>query len=227
MTHQTLNLELRHISCERDDTLLFKGLSYIFHAGAVVQIQGENGAGKTTLLRIIAGLSDVYEGSITFNGSMHRSIEFYSSLLYLGHDGGVDVSLTPFENLRWYMGLNAQKISTKDMLDALQKVGLRGYEYTPCSDLSAGQKRRTSLARLYCSNALLWVLDEPFTAIDVAGVESLCQLFTEHTQRGGLLIVTSHQPIDLPSLQVLNLQGFKSLKKVDNKKQIEQGYNNA
>ncbi len=212
MTHQlTHQLELSNITCERDDSLLFVDLSYLFSAGDTVQIRGENGAGKTTLLRIIAGLSDLYEGSITFNKLAHRSIDFFNNLLYLGHDSGVDASLTPLENLRWYTGLNAQDVSTLEMLDALNQVGLMGYEYTPCSELSAGQKRRTALARLFCSKALIWILDEPFTAIDVTGVEKLCQLFSQHTASGGVLLITSHQPIDLPHLHTLDLQDFKPL----------------
>jgi heme exporter protein A len=202
-------LELHNLACERDERVLFSQLNTRFYAGQAVQILGPNGSGKTTLLRILAGVSRDYQGEILFNGQPVNQVawEFANELLYLGHLPGVKKSLTPLENLRWYAALQGA-ISDEQLLAALAQVNLAGYEDTPCYQLSAGQLRRVALARLGFSKTSIWILDEPFTALDKAGIAQLENRLIAHADAGGLVLVTSHQDIRFPQLQTLNLQDF-------------------
>ncbi len=202
-------LELHNLACERDERFLFAQLNASFYAGQVVQILGPNGSGKTTLLRILAGVSRDYQGEIRWCGQLITQVawEFASESLYLGHLPGVKKSLTPLENLRWYAALQGG-VSDEQLLLALEHVNLAGYEDTPSYQLSAGQLRRVALARLRFSKARVWILDEPFTALDKAGVAQLEKQLSDHAEAGGLVLVTSHQDILFPQLQSLNLQDF-------------------
>ena len=163
---------------------LFANLSFELQPGRLVQIEGANGAGKTSLLRILAGLSRYgFEGRV----------EHHGPLLYLGHQPAVKGLLTPRENIAWHVA--GEGACTAAAIDAaLGRVGLRGYEDVPSHNLSAGQQRRVSLARLYLSESPLWLLDEPFTAIDVGGVAELEQRLLGHVRQGGCVVFTSHQP---------------------------------
>jgi len=201
-------LELCDISCERDERLLFAGLNVSFMAGDAVQIMGPNGAGKTTLLRAISGISQDYNGIIRYQGrALHDcEWEFRQDCLYLGHLTGIKKVLTPSENLAWYA---AQTGAATSIAESLKAVGLYGYEDTPCYQLSAGQLRRVALARLHLSSARIWILDEPFTAIDKAGVSELEALIAKQCARGGLVLLTSHQDLTLPSLRMVDLQSYQ------------------
>ncbi|MCV6615928.1 MAG: cytochrome c biogenesis heme-transporting ATPase CcmA [Cellvibrionaceae bacterium] len=211
-------LELHELACERDGRQLFAGLNWQFEAGQVVQIVGPNGAGKTTLLRALVSLSSQYQGQIHFAGKplADNLYGFRQQLLYLGHLPGIKAALTPAENLRWYAGLRgeAQELELK-LQQALQAVGLYGYEDQPSYSLSAGQQRRVGLARLYLSQAKIWVLDEPLTAIDKAGVARLESLFKNHTEAGGLVIITTHQDLQLDNLRQLDLCDFPPGEELD------------
>lgn len=202
-------LELRGLACERDERLLFSGLDLCLNTGDVVQIGGPNGAGKTTLLRAIAGISSDYSGQIYYAGRdvSAAAWEFAGDSLYLGHLPGIKKALTPSENLAWYQ---AQTGAVMPIDQALNAVGLYGYEDTPCYQLSAGQLRRVALARLHLSRARIWILDEPFTAIDKLGVSQLEALIAQQSARGGLVILTSHQDLNLPQLRLINLQDYQS-----------------
>jgi heme exporter protein A len=201
--------ELRNLACERDERILFARLNASFYAGQAVQILGPNGSGKTTLLRILAGVSRDYQGDIFWEGKPIADVawEFANELLYLGHLPGVKKSLTPLENLRWYAALQGT-VADDQLFAALAQVNLAGYEDTPCYQLSAGQLRRVALARLVFSKARVWILDEPFTALDKAGIVQLENRLVAHVEAGGLLLITSHQDIRFPQLQTLNLQDF-------------------
>ena len=192
--------------CERDDRILFEDLNFELQEGQVLQIKGSNGSGKTTLLRNICGLNAGYEGAISWYGDPLRECqeEFYSSLVYIGHRVGVNKVLTPLENLRWSSSLQ-QVITDDKLLDALEKVGLRGYEDSQCFTLSAGQQQRVSLSKLLLSRAKLWVLDEPFTTLDAAGVKQLEALLKTHAGNGGAVMVTTLHTLLVPDLQVLEL----------------------
>lgn len=180
---------------------MFEGLSFTASAGEVVQVAGANGTGKTTLLRFLAGISSAYEGCISWAGQDIRSHyrDYCARFLYLGHSPGVTASLSPEENLAWYCSLN-QAATRAEIHRALAQVGLAGYEDIPCYRLSAGQQRRVALARLVLSNQPLWILDEPFTAIDVAGVEALEAVLAQHASNGGIVIVTTHHKLTAANL---------------------------
>jgi heme exporter protein A len=191
-------LKVSQLYCERDDRVLFSHLDFALSAGEIVQIEGQNGSGKTTLLRILCGLSRNYEGEILWRGEPVQDVreQFCREMLYFGHQAGVKAELTPEENLRWYAALQPS-IAAADIQAALERVGLRGYEDVPCHSLSAGQNRRVSLARLYLSRAPLWILDEPFTAIDKQGVAAKEKLLLEHARRGGSVILTTHHELGI------------------------------
>ena len=201
-------LELCNLGCERDERLLFSGLDVQLFPGDVVQIGGPNGAGKTTLLRALAGISTDFHGQIRYAGKSlpEATWEFAGDSLYLGHLPGIKKALTPAENLAWYKAQSGAAITINDALSA---VGLYGYEDTPCYQLSAGQLRRVALARLHLSRARIWILDEPFTAIDKLGVSQLEVLIAHQSAKGGVVILTSHQDLSLPQLRLVNLQDYQ------------------
>ena len=188
-------LEARELLCERDDRILFSALSFRVNAGEWVQITGGNGAGKTTLLRLLTGLARPDAGEVCWQGQpLHRvRDDFHQDLLWIGHQPGIKNRLSALENLRFFHpdGDVAQCLS------ALAQAGLAGYEDMPVNQLSAGQQRRVALARLWLTRARLWILDEPFTAIDVNGVERLTRRMAQHTGQGGMVILTTHQPLNV------------------------------
>jgi len=209
LTAAPVLLELRNVACERDERFLFGQLNASFYAAQVVQILGPNGSGKTTLLRILAGVSKDFYGDIFWQSRPLKDAawEYANDLLYLGHLPGIKKTLTPLENLRWYAAVQGG-VADADLIRSLAEVQLAGYEDTPCYRLSAGQLRRVALARLAFSNAKVWVLDEPFTALDKSGVAELEARLAAHAADGGLVLVTSHQDINVPDLQWLNLLDF-------------------
>ena len=196
-------LEIKNLFCERDERVLFSGLSFSLAEGEVIQIEGQNGSGKTTLLRILCGLCNAFQGELYWRGRSLYEVrqEYYQSLLYVGHHAGVKAALTPEENLTWMSTLHPA-LDKRSIYDALQKVGLRGYEDVPCYSLSAGQQRRVGLARLYMSTAPLWILDEPFTALDKKGVAEKEALIAGHVQGGGGVILTTHHDLHVPGKNV-------------------------
>ena len=194
------------LCCERDGRVLFEGLEFGLKAGAALHIEGANGAGKSTLIRTLTGTSADFTGSIHWKGTpFPKSLpELRASLLYIGHNAGIRRGLTPLENLAWYGA------SHREAMDALDAVGLYGFEDALCQQLSAGQNRRVALARLYLPNpAPLWILDEPLAALDVVGIANLETQMSRHLQRGGSVLLTSHQPVTIAPLEKLNLAEFQ------------------
>ena len=204
-------LQVQSLFCERDERVLFADLTFSLGAGQLMQVLGSNGSGKTTLLRIICGLNDNYSGDIFWRGTpVHEQRDtFLASLLYIGHRVGVNRILTPRENLRWSASLHTPVVDQR--IDAaLARVGLKTYEDIPCRNLSAGQNQRVSLARLLISPATLWILDEPFTTLDVYGVRELELLLAEHIANGGSAMVTTHHRLNVPcTVERLNLDGVE------------------
>ena len=190
----TLRLQARKLACERDDRWLFEELDLDIRNGEIVRVEGPNGSGKTTLLKILSGQLADYQGELFWNDRPMRQarLEFLSSLLYLGHAPGVKAALTPLENLAWYQALASETDNEAVRLAALESVGLVGFEDVPAGQLSAGQQRRVALARLELTPRPLWVLDEPFTAIDRDGVAALEERLIVHARSGGCVLVTTH-----------------------------------
>lgn len=193
-------LEARELLCERDDRILFSELSFRVNAGEWVQITGSNGAGKTTLLRLLTGLARPDAGEVCWQGQPLHQVRdsYHQELLWIGHQPGIKTRLSALENLRFFH----HDGDITQCLSALAQAGLAGYEDIPVNQLSAGQQRRVALARLWLTRARLWILDEPFTAIDVNGVDRLTQRMAQHTEQGGIVILTTHQPLNVETNKV-------------------------
>ena len=174
-----------------------------------MQLAGPNGAGKTSLLRIVAGFSVPDEGAIFYNQqAITKHYEEYATdLLFIGHKTGVNVQLSALENVRHWLHINGYT-NEPDLYPILAKLGLVGLEDVPVRMLSAGQQRRVALVRLWLSDAKLWVLDEPFTALDKNGVAFLQQRFAEHLKSGGAILLTTHQDLttQFENLQTVTLE---------------------
>ncbi len=151
-----------------------------------------------------------YIGDIIWQGRVinEQYYEFYSQLLFIGHLTGVKKSLTPRENLQFLTQLNGNQCSLALIDQAVDSVGLYGYEDMPGYQLSAGQQRRVALARLYLSQAPVWILDEPYTALDIAGIQKLERLFEAHAEKGGCVFLTSHQAPQISQLRRLSLSDY-------------------
>jgi len=201
-------LEADNLECVRGERRLFAGLGFKLEAGELLYLQGRNGAGKTSLLRMLIGLLPPEAGEIRWRGEPIRALgdEFRAELCYLGHLNAIKEELTPLENLIAAARLAASDLSEDAALDALEQVGLAGREDLACKYLSQGQKRRVALARLVVDRRALWILDEPFVALDVAAVDWLAGIISAHLQRGGLAVMTTHQPVDIPAGSVRQLR---------------------
>lgn len=187
-------LEAEALDCERDDRRLFRGLGLQLRPGDMLQVCGPNGSGKTSLLRLLAGLARPAAGQVRLHGTplASRRGDLARNLLWIGHAAGIKGLLTAHENLSWLGALHTP-LSRAAIWRALETAGLRGFEDAPCHLLSAGQQRRVALARLHLPQApALWILDEPFTALDQHGVEQLERHLAAHCARGGSIVLTSH-----------------------------------
>ena len=185
-------LEATALSCERDWRLLFENLDIALDAGQMLQVSGPNGSGKTSLLRVLAGLRPPTSGTVRLNGQPLASRG--GELLWIGHAAGIKGLLSAEENLAWLCALH-RPASRERIWQALQAVGLRGFEDVPCHTLSAGQQRRVALARLYLDSPPLWILDEPFTALDKQAVSQLEDHLAAHCRSGGLVVLTTHHAL--------------------------------
>jgi heme exporter protein A len=196
MTRSTPLLQADDLACERDWRMLFEHLDLQVHAGDMLQISGPNGSGKTSLLRLLSGLMQPTAGQVLINGQplSEQRVELARNLLWIGHAAGIKDLLTPVENLSWLCALHRPAESAA-IWQALQAVGLRGFEDVPCHTLSAGQQRRVALARLYLDSPPIWILDEPFTALDKQGVAQLEGHLAEHCERGGMIVLTTHHTL--------------------------------
>ena len=187
------------LAAVRGDRRLFAGLEFALEAGELLYVNGPNGSGKTTLLRMICGLVSPAEGVISWNGEDIRSVTdaYRAEVVYLGHLNGVKDDLNALENLRINCRLAGYEPSAAELVRALGEIGLGGIETLPTKVLSQGQKRRVALARLLLTRAHLWVLDEPYTALDSAAVGLLQDVLRNHLAQGGLVILTTHQQVSI------------------------------
>jgi len=168
------------------------------HAGEVLQIAGKNGAGKSSLLRLLAGLAEPDDGDIRYQQVplLQSADDYAENLCFIGHLAGVQPQLTALENLAFWRACFA--LTPADDWALLAQLGLAGLEDIPCQQLSAGQQRRVSLARLWLTTAQIWILDEPFTALDQSAIAALTRRIATHCETGGAVLLTSHQPVQVP-----------------------------
>jgi heme exporter protein A len=198
-----------NLACVRGERPLFNGVDLAVDAGQWLHVRGANGVGKTSLLRLLAGLSQPAAGEIRWQDRpIAASAPAYrEDLLFLGHQGALKEDLSALENIELAGALDGAPPPRSGVLDALRRLGLRGREDLPVRVLSAGQKRRVLLARLLTRRARLWVLDEPFAALDAGAVALLGELLGGHLAGGGMAVVTSHQQVPLPGGRALDLDG--------------------
>ncbi|WP_462380555.1 cytochrome c biogenesis heme-transporting ATPase CcmA [Pseudomonas sp. Marseille-QA0892] len=188
-------LEAISLSCERDHRLLFEGLAIALYPGEMLHVTGPNGSGKSSLLRLLSGLMRPADGEVRLRGSaLGRASNRSRDLLWIGHASAINGLLTAEENLAWLGSLHASG-DRQRITRALDQVGLRGFEDVPCYTLSAGQQRRVALARLFLDPPPLWILDEPFTALDAATTDFLERHLVAHCEQGGLAVLTTHHAL--------------------------------
>jgi heme exporter protein A len=198
-------LSVRDLECRRGDRVLFAPTSFVVASGSIVWVRGANGQGKTTLLRTIAGLSAPSAGKIAWAGAP----ELAPRPLYLAHANALKEDLTVAESLRFLLHLAGSRVEGRDVEAALERFGMASRKDAFVRTLSQGQRRRVALARLAAQRELQpWLLDEPFDALDAAGVELLAGLIAEHARRSGCVVLTSHLPlpIDDPAPMIVQLR---------------------
>ena len=200
-------LEALGLSSWRGDRLLFEGVDVDVGAGELLQVHGRNGAGKTTLLRILCGLTIAWEGEVLWKGRSiaRRPQGLRRDLSYLGHADGIKYALSARENLEFAACL-AGAPGVRGVSEALDRLGLARFAQHAARTLSSGQRRRVALARLLICRTSLWILDEPFTALDEQGAESMRGVLAEHLERGGVVVLTSHQPVPLDGVRHQRLE---------------------
>ena len=203
-------LETTDLECQRGDRRLFAGVGFRLEDGELLYLQGSNGSGKTSLLRMLCGLAPVESGDILWNGTPIRSqrTAFQRDLCYLGHLNALQESMTVHENLAFTASLGGFVPNAGQIPAILARFGVGGRQDHIVRHLSQGQKRRVALARLALSPATLWVLDEPFVAMDDAGIGMLTELIAQHLAEGGVTVLTSHQPVEIGAIpaQILELR---------------------
>lgn len=200
-------LEASNLECVRGERSLFASVGFRLEGGELLSLQGKNGSGKTSLLRILCGLSPPAAGEICWRGKSIGALgeDYRRELCYLGHHNAIKEELTPLENLLASAKLADERLDKGSALDALERIGLAGREDLACRYLSQGQKRRVALARLINERRALWILDEPFVALDATAIELVAGLIGAHLQRGGLAVLTTHQSVTIAAGAVREL----------------------
>ena len=203
-------IDVRDLGFARNETPVFGPLSFAVEPGEALLVQGGNGAGKTTLLRVLAGLLDGALGEVRIAGGRADPASRAAYVAYLGHLPGLKTDLTSLENLRYLCGLHGLRMG-QSVLHALAAVGLAGFEDAPVRTLSAGQRKRLSLARVWLSPAPLWLLDEPYANLDLPGIDLVNRMVTAHLDGGGGALVTTHGAYAAPPVRtrLLALDGVR------------------
>ena len=197
-------LKVINLSCQKGYNLLFENLSFEINSGEVLKISGPNGSGKTSLLRLLAGLSSFDSGSINYDAFPLNSEKYNLDFLYLGHLAALSPELSCIENLKYSSLLGNNKLEI-DFSSALKKAGLEKFENELVGTLSAGQKKRIALSLLFVTQSKIWLLDEPFSALDSKAINIFEQRIEEHCKIGGMCILTTHQECNINNLKEISL----------------------
>jgi heme exporter protein A len=201
-------LEAEDLECTRGDRILFRGVAFGLEAGSLLRIAGANGSGKTSLLRIVCGLAVPTQGMVRWQGESVRSLreEYWKNVAYVAHTNAVKDDLTAEENLRIGCALAGLAPTPDKVMDALEQFGVAHCALLLTRSLSQGQRRRVALARLAMSAGVpVWVLDEPFTALDARAVLFLQELIAAHLVRGGIVVLTTHQEVSIAAAVALRI----------------------
>ncbi len=199
-------LEAIDLECVRGDRPLFSHLSFSLKPGELLHVTGVNGSGKTTLLRTLCGLTHAQTGEVRWRGNTLHKLgdDYHAALAYVGHTNGIQGDLTPEENLSVAASLGGNTDAAK-IGSALERLGLAAYRHFPAKILSQGQKRRLALARLVIEHKPLWILDEPLSGLDVDSVSLMTNILMEHLAQSGLIVITSHQDLNVETKTVLQV----------------------
>jgi len=197
-------LIVNNLSCQRGYKLLFENLSFELNSGEVLKVSGPNGSGKTSLMKILAGLSSFETGSIDYDDTKINSERYNLDFLYLGHLAALSPELSCLENLKYTMRLGNDSLDL-DFSDALKKVGLKKFENELVGKLSAGQKKRIALSLLFITQSKVWLLDEPFSALDSKAIKIIETRVEDHCNSGGICIITTHQECNIKNLKEISL----------------------
>ena len=201
-------LEAANLECVRGSRTLFSGVGFSVARGTLLRVIGSNGSGKTSLARMLCGLLEPAAGEVRWNGENIRALreEYWEHLLYIGHANALKDDLTTIENLAFTCGIAGLTVPHERVHIALVRFGLAGSERLPVRALSQGQRRRAALARLAVGEAQpLWILDEPFAALDAAGIDLVQSLAGEHLARGGMVVLTTHQDARIAATSVTDI----------------------
>ncbi len=198
-------LAVRGLAFSRDETPIFGPLDFSVDANEALLVQGDNGAGKTTLLRVLAGLLRADAGSVEIDGQAARAESRARHIAYLGHLPGLKADLSALQNLDFLCGLHGRR-PKQTAEAAMGIVGLAGYEDAPVRTLSAGQKKRLGLARLWLSPAPLWLLDEPYANLDLDGINLVNRMVQAHLRSGGAALITTHGAYAAPPVRTRMLE---------------------
>jgi len=197
-------LIVNNLSCQRGYKLLFENLSFELNSGEVLKVSGPNGSGKTSLMKILAGLSSFETGSIDYDETKINSERYNLDFLYLGHLAALSPELSCLENLKYTMRLGNDNLDL-DFSDALKKVGLKKFENELVGKLSAGQKKRIALSLLFITQSKVWLLDEPFSALDSKAIKIIETRVEDHCNSGGICILTTHQECNIKNMKEISL----------------------
>ena len=197
-------LKVNNLSCQKGYNLLFENLSFEINSGDVLKISGPNGSGKTSLLRIIAGLSSFESGEIHYDSYKLNSEQYKLDFLYLGHLASLSPELSCIENLRYSSLLGVNDLNN-DYSMALKQVGLEKYENDLVGTLSAGQQKRIALSLLFITSSKVWLLDEPFSALDSKAIKIFENKIEDHCKQGVICIFTTHQECNINNLREISL----------------------
>lgn len=197
-------LIVNNLSCQRGYKLLYENLSFELNSGEVLKVSGPNGSGKTSLMKILAGLSSFETGSIDYDDTKINSERYNLDFLYLGHLAALSPELSCLENLKYTMRLGNDNLDL-DFSDALKKVGLEKFENELVGKLSAGQKKRIALSLLFITQSKVWLLDEPFSALDSKAIKIIETKVEDHCNSGGICILTTHQECNIKNMKEISL----------------------